>query len=418
MTPLSSKTCLSLKIWLAGFISIMPSYSSGADMLEATLDPMLSDMQESIPGKVHLNIRTRYETFETDAIDLDGLSQRLRYGYTTESFHGFSAMAEGETLYAISDSADIPPLDNAGDGTDLNQLWIKYDHSEYGEAKLGRQVFTLDDHRFIGDVGWRQNMQSFDGLTAHFKSIPHWTWTPFYLDQAERINLDSAEMDTYGINAKYQGLDELTPTLFYYSIGIDANQGLGQNASNDTYGARLTGNHEYETIRIEWAGSYAHQQDNDSNTAGTDYSLNYYAFDASASYVGFQLGGGFEIMEGDGTQGFRTPLATVHKFNGFADKFAGRSLGGIPNGLEDYYLYAGYKIPVGNGLKTKIVYHQFDPENADGQYGDEVDFVASYTINSYLNTVLKYGDYDPDSNATGVGIGRKEIFSWEINFQF
>ncbi|MFQ3224349.1 MAG: hypothetical protein ACI8Z5_000597 [Lentimonas sp.] len=42
-----------------------------------------------------------------------------------ETFGGFNAMVEGETLSRLGgDHADIHPLDDAGDGIDFNQYWI------------------------------------------------------------------------------------------------------------------------------------------------------------------------------------------------------------------------------------------------------------------------------------------------------
>jgi hypothetical protein len=32
-------------------------------------------------------------------------------------------------------------------------------------GKIGRQVITMDNHRFVGHVGWRQDRQTFDALT-------------------------------------------------------------------------------------------------------------------------------------------------------------------------------------------------------------------------------------------------------------
>ena len=115
--------------------------------------------------------------------------------------------------------------------------------------------------------------------------------------------------------------------------------------------------------------------------------------------------------------GFRTPLATVHKFSGFADKFAVPSTtGSISGGLEDIYLYAGYKIPVGNGITTKVIYHDFSPESGSGKGGDEIDLVAAYKLNKHTKAVLKYGDYSADSGATGSFAGDKRMFTFELNF--
>ena len=145
---------------------------------------------------------------------------------------------------------------------------------------------------------------------------------------------------------------------------------------------------------------------------GTD-DATYYAGDLSTAVAGITLGAGFEVMEA----GFRTPVATVHKFNGFADVYT--PIVGFANGLEDFYGYIGYTIPVGNGIKTKLIYHTFDAESsaaAGENGGDEIDLVASYKINKYLNLVGKYGNYSEDGGIGGAGAFDKEMFTFELNF--
>ena len=142
-----------------------------ADSVESALDSAFAKVEETVLGKFSINARLRYESFDLDngnpALDRDGTSIRVRYGYTTPDFSGFTAMVEGETLSRVGgDHDDIHPLDDAGDGTDLNQLWVQYKDAEYGSVKVGRQIYALDDHRFIGHVGWRQNIQTFDAATG------------------------------------------------------------------------------------------------------------------------------------------------------------------------------------------------------------------------------------------------------------
>ena len=118
-------------------------------------------------------------------------------------------------------------------------------------------------------------------------------------------------------------------------------------------------------------------------------------------------------------QGFRTPLATVHKFQGFADVFVPQSITGTGNGVEDLYVYAGYNIPVGNGIAAKVIYHSFDPETGAGEFGDEINFVAVYEANKYINMIAKYADYQADgAGSGGFGGADKEVFTFELNFNY
>ena len=131
-----------------------------ADTVESSLDTSFQQLEEAVPGKFSLNTRLRYESFDLDTptgnlpdgtpADRDGTSLRVRYGYTTPDFSGFTAMVEGETLTRIGgEHDDIHPLEDAGDGTDLNQLWVPDQNAEYGRIKVGRQIYNLDDQRFI-----------------------------------------------------------------------------------------------------------------------------------------------------------------------------------------------------------------------------------------------------------------------------
>ena len=108
----------------------------------------------------------------------------------------------------------------------------------------------------------------------------------------------------------------------------------------------------------------------------------------------------------DGTNSFQTPLATGHKFNGWADKF----LTTPANGLEDAYAKVAYKFSNVNkyidGTKVAAIYHDFDG-NETGDYGSEIDFVVKKSFDlpsagqpfEKLNFVVKYADYDADDAA-------------------
>lgn len=397
--------------------AVVTASTSGlvAKPVESFFDTQFGKLEETVPGKFNLNIRNRYEIFDLDngnpAADRDGSSMRIRYGYTTPDFAGFTAMVEGETLTRLGgDHDDIHPLDDAGDGTDLNQAWVQYKNADYGNAKVGRQIYTLDDHRFIGDVGWRQNIQTYDAATANFTMFKGLSIKGFYSDAVNRVNGDYFKMDTYGVNVSYKFNDAFTLTGFYYEMDNADNVAF----ENETLGLRATGTISVGEQKFKYAGSWA-TQDFDTIATGED-DATYLAGDLSTVVTGVTLGGGFEILEA----GFRTPVATVHKFNGFADALL--PVTGFANGLEDMYVYAGYTIPVGNGIKTKVIYHWFDAEtsrgNSDLDGGTELDFVASYKLNKYATLVTKYGDYSEDGGIGGAGAFDKTMFTFELNFVY
>ena len=386
-----------------------------AESLESSLDSGFSQLEQAVPGKFNLDARLRYEAFDlqsTPANDRSGSSLRVRYGYTTTNFNGFTAMVEGETLTRVGGEVDdIHPLDELGDGTDLNQLWLQYKDADFGHVKVGRQIYSLDDHRFIGHVGWRQNIQTFDAATAEYSGIEKLSIKPFYLAEQHGVNGTHNELNAWGLNANYSFAPEFALTAFYYDI--EGDDTTNANASNKTVGLRTTGTVMLDELPITYAASMAQQSDSGSSTL--NYDAAYFAGDISTKLKAVTLGGGFEILEPQ----FRTPLATVHKFNGFADALL--PLGGFTNGLEDFYIYAGYKLPIGNGIKVKAIYHWFDSESsaAAGQDGGtEIDLVAAYQINKYTSLLTKYGDYNSDGGVGNAGAVDKKMFTCELNFKY
>ncbi len=388
------------------------AFAESAAAFETFLDDQFASLEKTVPGKFNINARTRYEVFNLNTSPSDhrdGFSESVRYGYTTEIFNGFYAMVEGETVTRLGGNhGDIHPLDDAGDGTDLNQFWLGYENDNYGKAKVGRQIFILDDSRFIGNVGWRQNMQTFDAVTAAFTGVENLTVHGLYMDGVNRVNSDHTKMDTSGANANYTFCDSLSLTGFYYHIKSSDSDAF----SNDTLGLRATGKYQLDEVSLAYAFSYAHQDDN--SQSPTDIDADYWAGDLSATLDALTVGAGFEIL-GDG---FRTPLATVHKFNGYADVFL--PVTGLANGLQDLYVYAGYKIPVWDEktIPVQVVYHSFDPDNGSVDYGDEIDLVASYRVNKYVTLVTKYGYYIADDAFGGTGGADKSMFTFDVNFAY
>jgi len=393
-------------------------HTAAADPIEGALDGAFGAL-DSIPGKFNLDARLRHESFDVDgARERDGASIRVRYGYTTPNFSGFTAMVEGETLEsAFNNGDDIHPLDELGDGTDLNQLWIQYANDAFGNVKVGRQLYTLDDHRFIGHVGWRQNIQTFDAVTAGVTAIENVDLKGFYIGAQNAVTDTYSEHDSYGLNGAFSFAEWLKLTGFAYFIEGDEDNGSNAAISNDTLGLRVTGGAKTGTVGLKYALSYANQEENSGSPAGVNFDADYYAGDLSASMSGATLGGGFEILEPE----FRTPLATLHKFHGYADVYL--PITGFQQGLEDYYVYGSYKLPVGNGLTLKAVYHWFDAEEDAAGFdgGEELDLVAAYKVNKYMTLLGKYGNYDSDGGvgpSAVQGSTDKEMWTIEVNLKY
>jgi hypothetical protein len=110
---------------------------------------------------------------------------------------------------------------------------------------------------------------------------------------------------------------------------------------------------------------------------------------------------GYEVLTGNGARAFQTPLATLHAFQGWADKFLTTPGGGI----EDLYVRLDYTAKgLGewlDGTKLTAVYHDFDAEEGSTDYGSEFDIQVSRTLFDHFTVALKYASYDADEFATG-----------------
>ena len=87
----------------------------------------------------------------------------------------------------------------------------------------------------------------------------------------------------------------------------------------------------------------------------------------------------------DGVAQFRTPLATAHKFNGWADAFLDN--GGLL-GLRDAYVYVSPRLPW--GLQGKLVYHQFWHDEGLDRLGGELDASLKKKFNEHVSGLLKF----------------------------
>ena len=128
-------------------------------------------------GKVDIDLRYRYEHVEQAGFDRDANAStlRLRLGFGTGLYHGFSAYLDFEVLRTIgadnynstaNGKVEFPVVPDPED-EEVNQAYLAYSAPRQTVFRLGRQRITLDNQRFVGNVGWRQLEQTFDAFSAN-----------------------------------------------------------------------------------------------------------------------------------------------------------------------------------------------------------------------------------------------------------
>lgn len=356
-------------------------------------------------GKTGINVRARYEAVDKDNLlkDANALTARLRLNYRTADWQGWSAFAEYDHVFHVirdfNAGGGTTPDKNGvyqtvadPKGSDLNQLYLDYTVSEDWKLRIGRQRVNLDNQRFVGGVGWRQNEQTYDAFAVSSSAISKTALTYAYVGQVRRIfgqtsAAGSMNVDTHLLNAKVTINDSWSVTPYYYYID---NQDAAATSSA-TLGARFVGNVKVGEGKIGLLAELATQSDAGNNPAS--YDADYAHLSALWSMQnGLSLGLGYESLGTDSSnfESFRTPLATLHAFQGWADMF----LSTPGAGIDDVYLTAKFK--AGNWNLTGV-YHDFSAATGSFDYGTELDVSAGTKISKNYGLLFKGAFFSTDS---------------------
>lgn len=383
-----------LAMLMMSFIAI-PSFSAVGEEIEPAQGTMQSFSEALKNGKPIFNARLRYEYANIESLDeANALTIRPRFGYETGSFNNFKALIEGEHTSSIipdhnySAPGQVVPGKSViadPEGSEINQAYLSYSNYD-SVVKLGRQRIILDNARFIGNVGWRQAEQTYDAISLSNNSIDDLQLSYAYISQVNRIFYTAWDSDSHVLNISYSGLPDMKIGAYSYLLSFDSSPVNG----SDTFGLYVDGSlPTTENFTISYHAEYAFQEEG--SESPLDYSANYYHLNLGGTYKKFSFGGGYEVLGSDGgTTAFRTPLATLHAFNGWADAF----LATPANGLQDAYGFIGYKF--GN-VPVKAFYHHFSSDEGSMDYGNEVDLVATYKLNSNWSALAKYAYFTGSS---------------------
>lgn len=369
-------------------------------------------------GKLLLEVRGRYESVDqkrTAALTEEGaaFTVRTRLGWETAAWKGLKGLVEVEDVrrlgpehFAVNvPGAATPPLNGADkvryplindpQGIELNRLQIAWAPNKAMQATIGRQRILIDDQRFVGNVGWRQDEQTFDALRLD-GSWRQLKATYAYVIQVNRVLGERRDWDSdsHLANLTWTIAEPLRLQAFAYALDF-ANAPAN---SSITEGLKISGRAKAGQVGLAYNATYANQRDYRTNTPG--YSLDYWGADMAATLDIYTIKAGFESLEGNGSRGFTTPLATTHAFQGWADAFV-QPLGGnkgFVDGIEDRNLALSVKPKWGWGAISKIDflvrYHDFDGQRTGAGLGHEWDAQVQAQLHPRLTAAIKYADFE------------------------
>lgn len=356
-------------------------------------------------GEAGVELRYRYEFVDQDGFDDNAHAStlRLRLNYDTADWQGFSAFAEFDYVTEVllddynsgagtsGPDRDRYPVVADPAGTDLNQVYLQYAPRDSLQARIGRQRIILDDERYVGGVGWRQNEQTYDALSVTYDELDRTSIFYAYVTNVNRIfgsdvPAGDHEQNTHLLHVDVDVAKDLNAVGYAYLIDNDD----APSFSTNTLGVRVTGSVDPGFGDIALHGEYARQSDATNNPDSFD--TDYIRLQADWSQDALSAGIGLESLGSDNGQGFRTPLATLHAFNGWADLF----LATPAAGLDDLYFKLGYRVA---GWQLQAIYHDFSAETGGGDYGSEIDFAASTKLAGRYALLLKAAWFSTDTPA-------------------
>ncbi|WP_423604442.1 hypothetical protein [Sphingomonas sp. MS122] len=357
--------------------------------------------------------RLRYEQVEQDglALDADALTLRVRAGI--EAKQGpLVALVEAQGNLAIAGNyydglqgAATRPLiaDPQNVAISRAQLGLKLPAVT---LTAGRQRILLDDERFVGASGFRQNGQSFDAVRAEvtpIKGIKADLTYAWAVRTIWGIDGTGARQRAVGGDNILANLSYATPvgtlTGFGYWVDQDEAAVQGYRLSSKTFGARLAGVRPIGKAKLAYQLSYARQSDFHRNP--NDYTADYWLADLALDLNGPKLGAGYEVLgagNGAAFTSFQTPLGTNFKFQGWADKY----LVTPPDGMRDLYVSAGWgwkAIGPAKAVTFQAAWHRYESDRLTRHYGDELNLLASAKFGKTTASV-RFADYQADLFAT------------------
>lgn len=418
------------------FTHVMPSWASVSALAIVGLvsagnaQAGSSLMDALIQGKLDFYARLRYEHVADDAVprvrDADALTLRTALGYNTALFHGVGAYLQFQDVRAILEDYNDGGSNGKSryatvvdpEATVLQQANLRYEGLPYTVFRVGRQEIEHRKaplHRYIGNILWRQNWQTFDAVRLTTSFLPDmdtgerllkfdyayvWNVNRIFGPNNPLPDRSDFPMNSHFFKLNYDGFKYAKLEAYVYTLDFD--HAVSARFSTHTFGIRGEGSYDLGTKwKLLYTGEFAHQRDAYHNPV--DISVNYWLGEGGVAY---QFGkpwldtvtvkGSYEVLEGQGNvtvggtaigRSFQTPLGTNHAFQGWADRF----LITPGDGINDLFVTVSASGIF--GATATFMYHDFSANRDGYDYGTEWDAVVERPISKNWLVGVKYANY-------------------------
>ncbi len=353
-------------------------------------------------SKLILESRLRYEAVDQTGLPnaASALTLRTRLGFETAPWDGVQLLIEGENVVALGEEYNSTtngkityPIVPDPETTELNRLQIAW-KGDKAAAVIGRQRIILDSARFVGNVGFRQNEQTFDAARLDLKPRPDLAVTYVYVDRVQRIFGDDHPQGDWRSDSHLAQADwkPAWGHLMVHGNWLDFANAPGQSSATLGASLRLERPLSEGGLKGSLVVAYARQADYGGNPA--DFELDYAALSLGLRQQDGWASLGLERLDGDGSRGFATPLATLHAFQGWADVF----LTTPPQGVQDLNVKAGATVrPDGlPPVRLAAALHRFTAPEGGDDYGTELNLLAAAPLTPNLSFEAKLAWFESD----------------------
>lgn len=377
-------------------------------------------------GTPSLSLRLSYEYSSLDETPkpatgyrspANGLNLQTRLGYRTGDFYHANTFVQFQNVSNLVEDFATGPTARRGtrrdvipdpDGNRVHQAYVDFSGIPDTRLRLGRQEIMLNDARLIGQRAWRQNGQSFDGISLLNQSVPVFEFYSALLSDVNTPALDQVVdagrelRQLILVNGTLKVAESHHVTGFSYWLDTEVRTPAARDSV--TYGARLDGTcQEVVTYDITYATQDDYQD-------GEDHDGDLLHLYLGSTIKAVNVGVGYSRISGqDGAaatngRAFDTLFGNAHKWDGWADQFAATNGGGLPAGLEEWYFHVSRQLA---GTTITIRYHLFDTSHEDaqydGEYGDEIDLDITRKITDNLSVQIQMAFYnESDKSKSGM----------------
>lgn len=386
-------------------------------------------------SKIEYALRARSETVKQQSDHGEALTLKLRISGTksfTNEVEGFLQVDHVQSFLNSKHSDGVvlinKPVIADPSGTEVNQLHLKYSTGTTN-VTLGRQVIDHGDHRFIGDVGFRQNDQTYDGIRLQHKSINGLELDYAYISKVNRIFGNDAGTSLQAADIRFASLNGTRPTAQLGNHDVDGHLFRGtatvwdyvdlsafsyivHNSDVAAFSSRTFGTSadiKYKQGNVKWLASliFARQKQHERTVNSW---LNFYRWEFGAELKPFKLSFRQERFGEQNGVSFSTPLSTLHKFQGWADQFLATPTAGL---IDSSVLLLWRKRP----FTIDFRYHHFDAAQDRTTIANEFNVDLIYKIDRKHELRFRFAKFNPArGQPIKINNVRKAFLAYSYNF--